>query len=131
MILLDTHVWLWWMYNSPEMPKGLLYALDKNKEDGFAVSVISCWEVSKLLQKKRIEIDCSLTDWFNRNAYAPFIHLVDLTPEIIAEAAALPSFPNKDPADQLIVATARDKGFTLATYDRKLSQYPHVALLAY
>jgi PIN domain nuclease of toxin-antitoxin system len=51
-----------------------------------------------------------------------------LTPAIVSDAVRLPDFPNRDPADELIVATARIHKLTLITTDTKLKNYPHARI---
>jgi PIN domain nuclease of toxin-antitoxin system len=63
-----------------------------------------------------------------KEAVAAHIHLLPLTPEIIADAMALPDFPVRDPADELIVATARVHKLTLLTTDSKLKSYRHARI---
>jgi len=56
------------------------------------------------------------------------IQLLPLTPEVVTEAVELPDFPNRDPADELIVATARIHKLTVLTTDTKLKSYRHARI---
>ena len=106
MILLDTHIWIWWVQ--------------------IGVSVISCWEVAKLTQVGRLQLPISTLDWLDTALAYPGIRLVELTPRVAVESTQLPGTFHRDPADQIIVATAQVHGCALLTGDRKLLDYPHV-----
>jgi PIN domain nuclease of toxin-antitoxin system len=99
---------------------------------GALVSVMSVWEVSLLHAKRRLSFDRELRTWV-RQALAPPIRVVDLTPEIAVECHHLPPWPHNDPADRILVATVRQEGLTLLTRDRAILDYAakgHVRALA-
>uniref|UniRef100_UPI004056C394 type II toxin-antitoxin system VapC family toxin n=1 Tax=Candidatus Electronema sp. TaxID=2698783 RepID=UPI004056C394 len=93
------------------------------------MSVISCWEVAKLFELKRLNLDMDVSDWINQALSYPGIQLVEMSPSIAVESTRLPGEFHRDPADQLIVATARVHGCPLLTLDRKILTYSHVKLL--
>ncbi len=68
-----------------------------------------------------------LGSWL-RGALAAHIHVLEITPEIVADAMSLPAFPNRDPADELVVATSRVHQLTLLTTDTKLKGYRHARI---
>jgi PIN domain nuclease of toxin-antitoxin system len=78
--------------------------------------------VGKKVQLGKLRLPKDLAGWFSE-ALAPNIQLLPLTPAIVNEAMHLPDFPNRDPADELIVATARAHKVTLLTTDTKLKNY--------
>ncbi len=128
MILLDTHVWVWWVHGDP-IPFELSQAIELREHEGFAVSAISCWEVAKLVEYGRLKLPVYIDDWFDQALGESGIRLIPLTPRIATESASLPGDFHRDPADQIIVATARILKLPLATCDEKISQYPYVDLL--
>lgn len=93
------------------------------------VSAISCWEIAKLVEYGRLELPVSLDEWFDQALDYPGVQLLALTPEIAIESARLPGEFHRDPADQLIVATARVYGCPLVTSDEKIVNYPHVTTI--
>ncbi len=129
MILLDTHIWIWLVNASPDLRPRLRQLIDQNKSGGLGVSVYSCWEVSKLVEKRRLELQHPVSEWIRTALAQPYIRLLPLTPEIAVESTLLPPGFHDDPADQLIVATSRVLGIPLLTADGKILDYPHVSLL--
>jgi PIN domain nuclease of toxin-antitoxin system len=103
--------------------------LEANESTGLAVSVISCWEVAKLVERKRLELNLQVGEWIQRALAYPGIHLLYLTPKIAVESTQLPPTFHRDPADQIIVATSRVRGYPLLTADEKILEYAHVKTL--
>jgi len=92
------------------------------------VSVFSCWEVAKLDSGGKITLPVPIGDWLDIALADPGIGLLGLTPKIVVEANHLPGQFHRDPADQLIVATARIYNCTLVTMDIAIRNYPYVQL---
>lgn len=92
--------------------------------------MISCWEIAKLVEYQRLELPCPVPEWFDLALSYPGIQLIDLTPAIAYESTRLPGEFHRDPADQMIVATARIHDISLLTADTKILAYPHVKILA-
>ena len=88
--------------------------------------MISCWEVAKLVEYGRLELGCSVSDWIEQALAAPGVVLIPLSPRIALESTMLPGPFHRDPADQLLVATARVLGCPLMSDDSKIAIYPHV-----
>ncbi|MGK5090945.1 type II toxin-antitoxin system VapC family toxin [Deltaproteobacteria bacterium TL4] len=126
MIVLDTHIWIWWVHGDAILPKEYETYLQEHEEQELGVSIISCWEIGKLVQYHRLELPCPIAEWFHQALISSHIRLIDLTPEIIIESTQLPGVFHRDPADQLIVATARNYRCPLMTVDKKILDYPHV-----
>lgn len=78
----------------------------------------------------RLELPCPLTEWFEQALNYPGMRLLELTPEIAIESTQLPGEFHRDPADQMIVATARVHGCGLVTSDSKLLAYSHVETIS-
>jgi len=129
MIVLDTHVWVWWVHGDAKLPKDYAEAIGECESDGLGVSVISCWEVAKLVEFGRLVLPATLDEWMDQALSYPGIRLLDLSPRIAIESSRLPGQFHKDPADQMIVATARFYDSKLATLDDKIRRYSHVKLL--
>lgn len=128
MILLDTHVWVWWVHGDASLPALHRALLDAAEETGIAVSAISCWEVAKLVERGRLALPCPVFDWLRQALGYPGVRLVELTPRICVESTQLPGAFHRDPADQIIVATARVLDVPLVTVDGKILEYPYVKL---
>jgi len=128
MILLDTHIWVWWVNESKDLSAGVQQIIDSQQADGLGVSIISCWEVAKLVELGRLQLNIPVEEWLSEALQYPGIQLLDLTPKIAIESTQLPGTFHRDPADQIIVATARIFDIELLTADRKIRDYPHVKL---
>ena len=123
-LLLDTHVWIWLNDGSSELKSTNVREIDRAAEQGeLFVSAISVWEIATLVAKKRIVLRTSVHDWIERALSQPGIELIPLLPNIAVESTLLPDGLNADPADRMIVATARVKLLTLMTRDANIQQY--------
>lgn len=129
MIVLDTHIWIWWIHDEIRLSRSHLRHIQANEAEGLGISVISCWEVAKLVEKGRLTLPRSLNEWLDHALAYPGIRLLDLTPRIAVESTQLPGGFHANPADQIIVATARVHGYPLVTADTKITAYPHVRVL--
>lgn len=130
MIVLDTHVWVWWVHGDERLTETQAEMIETNETNIIGVSAISCWEIAKLVGYGRLELPCSLREWFEQALSYPGIRLLELTPEVAIESIQLPGEFHRDPADQIIVATARVHGCPLVTSDSKLLKYPHVETIS-
>ena len=128
MIVLDTHIWVWWVHGDPALPASTRALLDSAEQTGIAVSAISCWEIAKLVERGRLTLPCPVLEWLQQALAYPGVRLIELSPRICAESTQLPGVFNRDPADQIIVATARILDAPLVTVDGKILEYPHVKL---
>lgn len=126
MIVLDTHIWIWWVHNDEQLTQAQIGAIEANETDIIGVNAISCWEVAKLVEYRRLELPCALKEWFEQALAYPGIRVVELTPEIVIESTQLPGKFHRDPADQIIVASARIYDCPLITSDKKILKYSHV-----
>jgi len=64
MIVLDTHIWVWWVHANEQLTASQAESIQANERDVIGVSVISVWEVAKLVQYARLELPCPLHEWF-------------------------------------------------------------------
>ncbi|HJY82735.1 MAG TPA: type II toxin-antitoxin system VapC family toxin [Candidatus Binatia bacterium] len=129
MIVLDTHIWIWWVDGSPQLTAQQQDRIEEYKSEGLGVSIISCWEVAKLVENGRLKLQCPVEEWIEQALAYPGVQLLQLTPRIAVESTQLPGDFHRDPADQMIVATARVWGCPLLTVDDRILKYPHVTLL--
>ncbi len=126
MIVLDTHVWVWWVNQSSQLTPELQRTIRNHQATGLGVSMISCWEVAKLVELGRLQLTLPTLDWLNQALAYEGVQQLDLTVPILVESTQLPGAFHRDPADQMIVATARVYGAPLLTVDSKIVNYPHV-----
>lgn len=125
--LLDTHAWIWWNLKPASLSHRALKIIQDQKYDELLLSSISIWEFSKLLEKNRLILSCDGWEWIQQALEIPKLRVVELTPEISWHSTQLPKPFHDDPADQIIVATARAASAILLTADRLILDYPHVA----
>ncbi|MBI2928896.1 MAG: type II toxin-antitoxin system VapC family toxin [Verrucomicrobia bacterium] len=128
MIVLDTHIWVWWVNDDPALAREKKELLRANLDAGLGVSMISCWEVAKLVEKRRLALTVLVEAWLDAARASPGVYLLPLKPRIAAASTQLPQPFHNDPADQVIVATARRWDCPLATDDERILHYPHVKL---
>ena len=127
MIILDTHVWVWWVDGGTQLPPDYLALIQIEVANGLGVCAISCWEVAKLVELGRLQLAIPVDQWLPLALQSP-IQLLPLTPEVAVGSTRLPGSFHKDPADQMIVATARHYNCPLVTLGRQIRAYPHVRL---
>jgi len=124
------HLWVWWVHDDERITKTQAVAIKDHEANVIGVSAISCWEVAKLVEYGRLELPCPLNEWLVQALRYPGIQLLELTPVIAVESTQLPGEFHRDPADQIIVATARVHGCPLVTSDDKILSYPYVKTIA-
>ena len=125
--ILDTHAWLWWVNGDTRLSKKAKAAVDKAQaQDDLWLSMISIWEVAKKVELKQLVLDRPLSQWLDAATMLPGLHMWELTRLILVESCELPQPFQGDPADQLIVATARHHAATLVTKDQRIREYLHV-----
>jgi PIN domain nuclease of toxin-antitoxin system len=127
-IVLDTHILIWWVNQSDRLQAGTLQRIE-TESDAIAVSAISLWEIAKLVQGGRLQLSIPIEDWIEQALAYPKVVVIPLSPAIVVDSTRLPPPFHKDPADELIVASARVLACPLITYDGKILNYPHVQLL--
>lgn len=128
MIVLDTHVWVWWVHNDAQLTTECRDFIAAHEATGLGISAISCWEVAKLVELGRLILPQPVEVWLNLALAYPGVQLLDLTPQIAVESTHLPGEFHRTPADQIIVATARVYDCPLVTLDGKIRSYPHVQI---
>lgn len=127
MILLDTHVLLWWLDGGERLSKAARIEIRLAEKSGnIHVSAMSAWEVALLVKKNRVKVEMSMNDWLRGVEGLEFVTVVPVSATIAVESVNLPGEFHKDPADRMIVATARQLGAKLVTKDKKILEYKHV-----
>ncbi|HEY9748993.1 MAG TPA: type II toxin-antitoxin system VapC family toxin [Allocoleopsis sp.] len=126
MIVLDTHIWIWWVHRDAQLPEEYQQYIQEQESQGLGISAISCWEVAKLVERGRLNLPCPIDERFAQALAYPGMQLLELTPKICVESTQLPGDFHRDPDDQIIVATARVWGCPLVTMDSKILNYSHV-----
>ena len=135
-LLLDTHVWLWLAFGTPEkLRPATRKALEQaSAANPLLVSIVCVWEVALLESKKRLRLPMPVNEWVERALDRQDIRLIGLEhPTTVIDSCGLPGDFHSDPADRLMVATARRENAVLVTHDRKILAYGasgHVRVLA-
>jgi len=128
-LLLDTHVWIWLLENPSEFPPHVRRCLTESGNLPFGLCSISLWETAKLVQKGRLQLTIPLADWLAQALTPGMVRIYPLTESIAVHSTILPDGFTSDPADEMIVATARLYNLTLITADKRILGYPHVKTL--
>ena len=134
-LLLDTHIWVWLMEGSSDLKPAVRRKLEACAAEGeLLVSAISAWEVGMLEAKGRIRFDQDCVDWVRDALSAPGIRLAPLAPDVAVASSRLPEKFQGDPADRILIATARAHACPLVTADAAIIRYArsaHLHVLAY
>lgn len=120
-VLLDTHIWIWWINRQQELGEAEHAALGEAAEAGeIALSAISLWEAKMLHARGRLQLDIPFDTWLLQAAASSVVNVVPLDVAVVLAMNKLPSSFHGDPADRIIVATARAHDLPLATRDRNI-----------
>jgi PIN domain nuclease of toxin-antitoxin system len=126
MILLDTHTW-WWALSEPENLSPLAQQqIEQTPFGHHCIASISLWEFAMMAQRGRIQLTISPQEWLDYALQNARTRVLPLSAEIALDSCNLPGEFHKDPADRLIVATARSYDIVLLTKDQKIRDYEHV-----
>lgn len=129
MIVLDTHVLIWWVSEPQKLSKKVHQTIEKNlKRNQLFVSSISIWEIYMLVKKGRLSLSLAPEDWIEKLEQLP-LQFIPMDNQIAARSVSLPDPLHADFADRIIVATALEQGAILVTSDKKILNYPHVRTL--
>ena len=128
MIVLDTHILIWWATGDlKKLSSNAIAAIDQEMQAGeIIISSISAWEIAMLINKDRIVISMDLDEWLSTIEQIDAVKFYAVDNDIAIKSANLPGEFHKDPADRMIVATARKLGSSLITADEKIINYPQV-----
>ena len=130
MTVLDTHILVWFVSSPEKLPEQVRRHLDREiKRDGLLASSISVWEIYMLVKKGRLRLSMNLDTWIDKVEQLTFLQFIPVDNKIAASSVILPEPLHNDPADRIILATAREYAATLVTSDTQLLNYPHVRTL--
>jgi len=129
--LLDTHILVWWRQDFKRLSKAQAQVLTSLEEHGqvAGLSAISLRELAKMIQRRRIEVDTPLETWLGSVASHPLLTIIPITASVAAESVQLGDAFHRDPADQIIVATARCHDLTLITADERIRRWDKVRVV--
>jgi PIN domain nuclease of toxin-antitoxin system len=120
-VLLDTHIWVWWLTASELLSRRERDALDQAASDGMLrISAISLWEAQMLHTRQRLELPLPFAEWLRRAADPLIVSILPLDLGVVLALDQLPATFHGDPADRLIVATASTHALPLATHDARI-----------
>lgn len=131
MIVLDTHVLIWWASGDAQLSAEASARIDaEQREQGeILVSSISAWEIAMLVAKNRLKLSMDVDSWLNLTGRITGLRFVPIDNRVALESTRLPGEFHKDPADRMIVALARTLSAPLITADEKIRAYAHVKTL--
>jgi PIN domain nuclease of toxin-antitoxin system len=125
-IVLDTHAWIWWVAADARLSRRALATIRLSQtQETLWLSLVSVWEVAKKVEKGQLAFDRPLDDWLEAALAAPGLQVAELTRRILVDSCRLPQPFHGDPADQMIVATARSRNAALVTRDDRIREYGH------
>ena len=127
MIVLDTHALVWWVSGDLTLSKKAKTAIERERDGGaIIVSSISAWEIAMLVERQRLFLSMDVGSWLATAGQIEAVRFLPVDVEIAIKSAGLPGEFHKDPADRMIVATARKLAAPLVTKDEKIRAYAHV-----
>jgi PIN domain nuclease of toxin-antitoxin system len=122
MILIDTHILLWFEAGDSKLkPSDVKKIIKAQKEEALFLSAISIWEIAMLEQKNRIAFNQPLEQWMEEATEG--IKIIPINADIARESILLPNCEHSDPADRFIIATARISNLAILSYDQKILDY--------
>lgn len=117
-VLLDTHVWLWWLTGASQMRKKDRDALDRSAAHELPfIAAISIWEAQMLVSRQRLLPGEPFDVWIRRMTAPDTVRILPIDADVVVSLHSLSKSFHGDPADRLIVATARAYALQLATLD--------------
>jgi PIN domain nuclease of toxin-antitoxin system len=117
-----------WLAEDGALSQAAASALDDahGSSETIWVSPISAWEIGLLVTRGRIALSTAPRAWFRRVLAQPGIGLCEIEPDVLIDSSFLPGEPPRDPADRIILATARLHGYRILTRDRAMLAYAAV-----
>lgn len=129
MILIDTHILLWWQENDDFLRQEYRDILDQNNDEFIAISTVTLMEIICLYDRGRILLPEFLEQWLLKITSNKRLLVIPISSRIAIEAFRLPGDFHKDPADRIIVASARILNCSVMTQDNKILKYTHVKII--
>ncbi len=129
-LLLDTHTLIWFVSGCEKLnPKGLQAIESAIKQRTVYLSAISFWEIAMLAKKQRIILNEPILSWLKKAIKILGLRILEISPEVAVESIDLPGESHGDPADRMIIATARLYELKLVTRDAKILEYARAKYL--
>jgi PIN domain nuclease of toxin-antitoxin system len=124
-LLLDTHAWVWLVDGAEgRLARRVVDDIRRASwERRLFVSPLSVWEVATLVRKRRLALREELRDWVEQAFVRTAAQVAEFTVAVALDAVTLPGAPGADPADRILIATARALGATLITRDSEILAY--------
>ena len=130
MIVLDTQAWVWWAAAPDNLSRRAARAIESGlRSASVFVSGFSVWEAAMLLARGRLQLAIDLSEWIAECEKLPGLRFAPVTNAIALASVNLPGEFHSDPADRIIVATARHLGAEIVSSDLKIRRYAHVKSL--
>ncbi len=127
-LLVDTHILLWSQLEPARLSPAVAAALDDSNNEVW-ISPLTIWEISTLLEKRRLRLHMGLEPWVASLAGRRRLREAFLTTAIVLAATQM-RFQHRDPVDRFLAATAKVEGLTLVTADAQLLRRSDIALMA-
>lgn len=125
--LLDTHAWIWWVTEDRRLSRRAKSTITNSlSRRDLWISLISVWEVAKKAEKGQLVLDRPVDQWLDEAMRPEGLGVWEMTRPILVQSCALPRPFHGDPADQILVATARHQGAVVVTKDQRIRRYAHV-----
>jgi PIN domain nuclease of toxin-antitoxin system len=123
-ILIDTHALIWAVNNERRLGRGARARIDAATADGVLfVSAITPWEIAMLAHRGRLTLGRETAAWIDAVLAAPGVVVAPIEPMIAVDSVSLPDYIRADPADRIIIATARHHGWPILTADQAILDY--------
>lgn len=121
-VLLDSHVWIWWVTGQKDLAPAKRARLDGLAEAGTPpfLSAISLWEAQMLYRKNRLTLEIDFPVWLTEASDPMVVQVLPIDTSVILALDKLPDRFHGDPADRIIVATAKAHGMALMTDDKAI-----------
>jgi len=121
-VLLDSHVWIWWLTGQEDLPARKRESLDRLAQEGTPpfLAAISLWEAQMLYRKGRLQLQMDFPVWLSQASDPSAVRLLPLDTSVVLALDKLPERFHGDPADRIIVATAKAHGLKLITEDKAI-----------
>jgi len=121
-VLLDSHVWIWWLTGQEDLPARKRESLDRLAQEGTPpfLAAISLWEAQMLYRKGRLQLQMDFPVWLSQASDPSAVRLLPLDTSVVLALDKLPERFHGDPADRIIVATAKAHGLELITEDKAI-----------
>lgn len=127
MIVVDTHALVWWASGDTLLSRRAKTAIERELDGGrIIVSTITAWEIAMLVERERLVLSMDVERWLATVTQIDAVQWMPVDVDVALKSVALPGEFHKDPADRMIVATARRLAAPVVTKDEKIRAYRHV-----